>query len=319
MLRYRASVIYTIIFSCLVLLTSCTGTPAPNNPTVQHTATAIPSTPPVATHTPTPSVTVPTPPRTYVSHVVLQGVGRPDDLVFDNEGHLLFSDAFNGTVSRMNANGTATVLLRGLLEPEGLVVLRDGTLIIAEQGKNRILALAPHASWLSVLRVLPGTPSKAHCKDGVDGIALDATTNTLIIPDSPTGDVYRMSLDGKTLMLLTSGITRPVGVAVDAHGTMYVADECGGALWQVAPDGKSIRMGNFGMLDDVVLDGAGNVLVTDLQPDIHALIRMNLATGKHEILASQGFIEPQGLTMDRHGNIYLSDDYANVIVEYVPV
>ncbi|HCI80606.1 MAG TPA: hypothetical protein DHW02_13050, partial [Ktedonobacter sp.] len=63
-------------------------------------------------------------------------------------------------------------------------------------------------------------------KDGVDGIALDPTNNTLIIPDSPTGNVYRMSLDGQSLTLLASGITRPVGAIVDAQGTVYVADEC---------------------------------------------------------------------------------------------
>lgn len=32
------------------------------------------------------------------------------------------------------------------------------------------------------------------------------------------------------------------------------------------------------MPDDVVPGGYGNVLVIDLQPDIHALIRLNLAT-----------------------------------------
>jgi sugar lactone lactonase YvrE len=189
-------------------------------------------------------------------------------------------------------------------------------MIIAEQRTNRILSLAPGATTTSVLRNLPGTPSTAQCKDGVDGIALDATNNTLIIPDSPTGEVYRMSLDGKTLTLLASGISRPVGAAVDAQGTIYVADECGGALWKIAPSGKTERIGGFGMLDDVVLDTHGNVLVTDLLPSIHALIRMNLATGKRETLASQGFIEPQGLAIDGSDTIFVSDDYANIIVEY---
>jgi hypothetical protein len=45
---------------------------------------------------------------------------------------------------------------------------------------------------------------------------------------------------------------------------------------------------------------------------------MNPGTGKRETLASQGFIEPQGLLVDAHDNIYVSDDYANIIVEYKP-
>ena len=43
------------------------------------------------------------------------------------------------------------------------------------------------------------------------------------------------------------------------------------------------------MLDDVAIDPHGNILVTDLDPSIHALMRMNLITGKRETLASQGF------------------------------
>ncbi|HAT44153.1 MAG TPA: hypothetical protein DEV72_22875 [Ktedonobacter sp.] len=73
------------------------------------------------------------------------------------------------------------------------------------------------------------------------------------------------------------------------------------------------------MPDDVVIDPHGNLLIIDLQPAIHALIRMNVSTGKREVLANKGFIEPQGLLVDTHDNIFLSDDYADIIVEYQPV
>jgi len=247
-------------------------------------------------------------------------VGRPDDLVFDgSESALLFSDFYNGTISQVTLNGKVTVLLSGLAGPEGLIVLPDHTLIIAEQKTNRILALAPGAHTPTVLRALPGKPGTASCKDGVDGIAWDMNTNTLIVPDSPTGDVYRMSLDGThALTLLASGIVRPVGAAVDNQGNIYVADECGGALWRIVPGGTTTRMGGFGMLDDVVIDPHGNLLVIDLLPSIHALIRINSITGKRETLASSGFIEPQGLLVDSHDDIFVSDDYANKIVEYLP-
>jgi sugar lactone lactonase YvrE len=254
----------------------------------------------------------------YESHIILHGGARPDDLTFDTKGNLLFSDFYNGTISRLNADGSVTVIRRNIAGPEGLVVLANGTMIIAEQRTNRILALAPGATTLAVLRTLPGIPSTAHCKDGVDGIAFDPASNTLIIPDSPVGTVYRLSLDGKHMTLLASGITRPVGAAIDERGNIFVADECGGALWRIAPNGARSRMGSFGMLDDVVLDHHGNILVTDLQPAIHALIRVNLATSKRETLYSAGLIEPQGLVIDNHDNIYLSDDYADVIVKFSP-
>src|SRR5262249_28953375 len=122
-------------------------------------------------------------PTHYTAHTILQGVGRPDDLAFDQHGQLLFSDELDGTISRINADGTVGLVLKDTNGPEGLVVLPDGTIIFAEQKSNRIVSLAPGSQNPTVLRTLPGTPSTTRCKDGVDGIALDPTTNTLIVPD----------------------------------------------------------------------------------------------------------------------------------------
>ena len=298
---------------CLALLAACSGSPGPQS--VNPTRTPGPS--PTATE-PSGPTPVPTHIR-YTSRIILQGGARPDDLAFDPQGRLLFSDFYNGTVSRLNADGSVTVLARGLPGPEGLVVLSDGTLVIAEQHTHQIVMLAPGAATPVLLRALPGTPSTAPCKDGVDGIALDPTTNTLIVPDSPTGEVYRLSLDGKMLTLLASGIVRPVGAVVDAQGAIYVADECGGAVWKITPAGATTRIGGFGMPDDLAFDPQGNLLVIDLAPSIHALIRLNLATGQRETLASDGYSEPQGLAVDAAGDVFVSDDASNRIVEYTPV
>ena len=319
MLRHHTSVICTtLLLACLTLFSSCSNATATTSSAPTSTPTSAIIHTPSATSIPTTIPTSDTTPRHFTAHTIFQGGARPDDLVFDTQGRLLFSDFYNGTISRLNADKTATVLVRNIAGPEGLIVLSDGTMIIAEQRTNRILSLAAGAHTATVLRQLTGTPGTAHCKDGVDGIAFDSTTSTVIVPDSPTGDVYRMSLDGKTLTLLASGITRPVGAAVDQRGTIYVADECGGTLWQIPSTGKTTRIGGFGMLDDIAIDPHGNLLLTDLLPSIHALIRMNPETGKRETLASQGFIEPQGLLVDAHDNIYVSDDYANIIVEYKP-
>lgn len=313
----RTSVLCILFFLCSIAFSACSQklSPARLLPTsAAGKAHITPTFSPPLKATSTPDTT----PTRYKARLLLSGRYRPDDLVFDPAGHLLFSDVYRGTISRLNANGSVTQLISGLAGPEGLVFLPNGTLVIAEQRTNRILAYSPQTGSLSVLRVLPGVPTGQPCKDGVDGIALDPLTQTLIIPDSPIGTVYRMSLDGKKLVLLAAHIPRPVGAAVDVRGNIYVADECGGALWEITTTGKLTRMGGFGMLDDVAFDHHGNVLVTDLKPSIHALIRVRLPGGKREVLASQGFIEPQGLAVDSSDNIYVSDDYADRIVEYEP-
>lgn len=301
------------LFGCLVLLSACTPS-TPSAGQVKATPTRLPTRTPTPSATPTPA----TAPASYQAQVISRGAGRPDDLEFDAEGRLLISDEIDGTISRLNADGSVTRVLNDPAGPEGVVALPDGTLIFAEQQTNRIMTLAPGSQTPTILHTLPGTPSNATCKDGVDSIALDPTTNTLIIPDSPTGQVYRMSLDGKTFTLLASNITRPVGAGVDAQGNIFIADECGGAIWRITSAGQITSIGGFGMPDDVLSDGYGNLLVIDLKPSIHALIRLNMASGQREILGQQGYIEPQGLALDGHGDIFVSDDYANIIMKYTP-
>src|SRR5579885_869984 len=124
---------------CLALLVSCGGGAAP-----QGGATSTPGASATTSALASPT-SIPTPIR-YTSRVILRGVGRPDDLAFDPQGRLLFSDFYNGAISRVNADGTVTVLARGLPGPEGLVSLPDGTLIVAEQTSHQIVSLAPGAA-----------------------------------------------------------------------------------------------------------------------------------------------------------------------------
>lgn len=319
----RTSVICTMLCLCSLLCASCT-TPLNSNAnrteTVRPTPTIAPPTPTAQVATPT-RVGTPFPVTSYKRHTLLRGVGRPDDLAFDTQERLLFSDFHNGTINRLNSDGTVTVLHRGLAGPEGMVQLPDGTLIVAEQTPHRIISFAPGATTSTVLRKLPGTPAGPPCKDGVDNIALDPTNNTLIIPDSPTGEVYRMSLDGKTFTKLPGdpNLVRPVGAVVNGQGDIFVADECGGLVEVIRSNGVVSALGGLSKPDDVALDSQGNLLIIDLGPGIHALKRVKFTPGlMMDTIASQGFIEPQGLIVDKHGNIFVADDGANVIVEFTP-
>lgn len=318
MIKKRATFLCSFLLLCLIAFSSCSQSSPTITPTPTHTAVV-----PVATITPvvspTASATSGVTPQQYKTRVIVSGRRRPDDLIFDPQGRLVFSDFYAGTISRLNADGSITLLFSGLAGPEGMVYLPDGTLVVAEQRTNRILQIAPGRSAPTVLRSLPGTPSAQSCKDGVDGIALDPINDTVIVPDSPTGNVYRMSLDGKTLTLLAGGIVRPVGAAVDNQGNVYIADECGGAVARITPGGTTTRIGGFGMPDDVAFDAQGNMLVIDLKPSIHALIRVQKTTGTRQTLLRTGLIEPQGLLIDARGNIYVSDDYADTITELIPV
>src|SRR5260370_3443080 len=149
MLVKRIGAIFVSTLFCFVLLTSCANSP-PSITTPSPTPTRTTPNTPIASPTLalTPTGTLDTTPTHYTSQILLSGVGRPDDLAFDPQGHLLFSDFYNGTISRLNANGSVTRIVTGLAGPEGIVFLFYGTIIIAGQRTNRILGPSPPAKTL---------------------------------------------------------------------------------------------------------------------------------------------------------------------------
>lgn len=303
--------------------TSSTSTPVLPATSSASTSATTPASPSTSTSTSsgagaTPKATRTAAPARFTRTTLYRGSAHPDDLAFDASGRLLFSDYTNGTISRLNGNGTVTVLHHGLAGPEGLVLLGDGTLVVAEEKTNQIVAFAPGARTAQLLRTIPGNPTLVECHQGVDGIAWDPKTKSLVIPDAPTGTIYRLSTDGHTLTRVASGFTHPVGATAGPDGTIYVADECGGDVWKIGAGGHRSKVSPAVMPDDVALDGFGNIIVTDVRHTRHSVTRTNLATGATTTLASAGLVEPQGLVVDSRGAIYVSDDIANVIIKLTP-
>ncbi|WP_344256657.1 SMP-30/gluconolactonase/LRE family protein [Terrabacter carboxydivorans] len=332
----------TVLGAC-VALAACTGPAAPTSAPATAAGATTSASPPTSARpsiapststpasSPTTTAAAPRPrasqpstgsgpaPTAYRTAVVHHGADHPDDLVLDASGRLLYSDYTNGTISRLDPGGTATVIHRGLDGPEGMVLLADGTLVVAEENTNRVLAYASGASSPHVLTALPGTPVKVTCHEGVDGIAWDAGTHTLVVPDPVTGTIYRMQPDGSGRTRLSSGFAHPVGAAVGPDGAVYVADECGGDVWRLGAGGSHTRVARASMPDDVVLDGHGNLLVTDVRHVNHDVRRWSLSGGASTVLARSGLVEPQGLLVDAAGRIYVSDDKSNVILRLTPV
>ena len=229
------------------------------------------------------------------------------------DGSILFSDVGNGTINQIARDGKVTTLLRGLDEPEGIVVLPDGALIVAEQNKNRLLHFRPNAgqpatTWLT-LENKTGKP-------GVDGILRDPATGDLIVPDSPNGRVLRVSADAKSVRVIATGLVRPTGAAIERDGSILVADEYGNAVLRLRADGRAESLGHFTTPDDVAIDAAGNIFVASLGDNS---IRMTKVTSV--IDARDGAVRlianvrnPQGIIFDTEGNLVVAETGLNQIV-----
>ena len=66
-------------------------------------------------------------------------------------------------MSRIDGNGEKTVLAKELKMPEGIARGSDGTLVVAEVGANRLIAIAPESGKVTEIAAnlpigLPGAP-----------------------------------------------------------------------------------------------------------------------------------------------------------------
>ena len=97
---------------------------------------------------------------------LLSNLPAPDDLAFDNDGRLLFGDIKAGTVSALGIDGSVQRIADGLRVPEGIVVLANGEILVAEQARNRIVAIDPASRAVRQWRALANRTGQ----EGIDGI-----------------------------------------------------------------------------------------------------------------------------------------------------
>ena len=283
----------------LILITVAACQQAPVAPSIAPTASPTPKPPalaacPAATASPGPQV-------------LLQKQPAPDDLAFDNNGRLLFSDIKTGAVSILNVDGSVERIAGGMSAPEGIVVQADGRILVGEQGRNRVVAIDPQTHAVTQWHAFPNRTGR----DGLDGIGpvlpskdaqgnLLPTADNVIVPDSPNGVVWRVTPDGKAATQIASGMVRPVGAAVDTAGRIFVADE-GGALWVLDPGRR--RFATLATPDDVLVGRAGHIFVNTLGDNaIHELDSQG-----HQVGVITGIQQPQGIALDGADNLYYTE------------
>jgi len=269
------------------------------------TATALPTATPTQKPTFTPTL------NSKPALVVLaQNLPSPDDLLLTANGSIYISDVQDQTIKEYTQDGKIQTLISGLSEPEGMVMLPDGSLIIAEQGTNRLVRYNPTTKALALFLALHNTTSQL----GVDGIAYDSKTQTIIVPDSPNGTVLRVSLEGQTVSVIARGFARPTGAWVEADGSILVVDENGNSLSRIHPNGIVEKLANLPTPDDVIEDGNGNIFVNTLGDGAIHLIAANT---NHDTILVNGLPDPQGLIFDADGNLIITDAGHHQLVKLI--
>ena len=247
----------------------------------------------------------------------------PGGVAVDESGNIYVADTKNHTIRKIAPAGVVSTLagtpgLTGSADgtgaaarfssPAGVAVDGAGNVYVADWSNDTIRMITP----AGMVSTLAGTPGLGGSADG-------------------TGAAARFS--------------SPASVAVDGTGNVYVADYGDDTIRKITPAGVSTTLagspGQYGSTDgtgaaalfsmptSVAVDGAGNVYVADFG---NHTIRKITPSGVVSTLAgtpgltgsSDGtstaalFYHPDGVAVDRAGNVYVADFSNNTIRKIAP-
>jgi sugar lactone lactonase YvrE len=251
----------------------------------------------------------PTPAPLSGVSVIGYGAGAPDDLAIDASGTVLFSDQGNSAINELSGDGRMRVVARGFRVPEGVVLLPDGRVILAEQSTNRLWLVDRSDGNVQLLAQIPNYSGKA----GIDGLGYDGVRGHVLVPDSANGRLLRLDPSTGRWREIARGFVRPTGAAVGANGDIYVADEFGQGVYRVDSSGRASLVAPVTGVDDVAVTRDGLLIMALLSG---RLLRLEADGSITQLASVDGPIH--GVAVDRDNSIVFSDMRGNRILRWRP-
>ena len=171
----------------------------------------------------------------------------------DSEGRVVFTEHFNGRISRVDSSGTVEVVVdryegNRLNSPNDLVYKSDGSLYFTDPPYGLPSPEAKELEVNGVYRLSPdGTLTLLAEHQGPNGLAFSPDESRLYVADSTQNawTAYDVLDDGTlnegTILLDASGGDEPGvadGMKVDERGNLWATGP--GGVWIVSPDGRHL-------------------------------------------------------------------------------
>jgi sugar lactone lactonase YvrE len=294
----------------------------------------------------------------------------PDGIAVDGQGNVYVADVYNQSVRKITPAGVVSTWAGGPTQNTGfspidLALDKQNNLLVANASSN-VLKVSPSGAVSTVAgsgryNYAEGSATSAEFYSP-NGIAVDAeggiylsdiynigsingvpTTNTeaRIRRITPAGTVSTLAggaggdADGKGPAAQFRG---PEGLAIDASGTVYIAEFKGARIRKITPDGQVSTFAGTGVkgyLDGkgnvaqfnhpsgVAVDALGNVFVAEagnhcirkITPagDVSTLAGTRMSGHRDGALTTAAFDEPSAIAIGKDGVLYIAEYHGNVI------
>jgi serine/threonine-protein kinase len=151
------------------------------------------------------------------------------------------------------------------------------------------------------------------------GVALDGAGNVYVTSEGMYGRVVKLAPGSSTPTVLPfKGIYQPQGLAVDANGTVYVADFNNQVVKLTAGSNEQSALPITGLNypEGVAVDAGGNVYVADRGNN--RVVKLDAGSNTQSDLPFNGLNNPDGVAVDSAGSVYVTDTDNNRVLKLEP-
>jgi sugar lactone lactonase YvrE len=274
----------------------------------------------------------------------------PASVVVDSAGDAYVADTGNDVIRKVTSQGVVTTLAgqagkhgaddgtgsaARFSSPTGVAVDGAGNVYVADRDNHTIRKVTPSG----VVTTLAGLAGQLGHEDGMgsaarffnpSGVTVD-TAGNVYVADTANDTIRRVTPVGLVTTVAgshgqedyvdgpgsTARFFDPLGLAADASGNIYVADQFNNTIRKITPQAvvsTIVPRGTFVQPHGVAVDSAGNVYVADtvigkITPGgtVTFLGGELPRSGDDGVGSRARFYSPEGIAVDSSGKLYVAD------------